>query len=182
MHRIDVALTAWINHLSGSPLADQFMILVSDYGVPFLIAAVAAQWWVRTHRTETRHALVAAGLTFMIGLGINQIILLFESRVRPYDAGITKLLIHPSHDPSFPSDHATAAVAIVAALVLHNLPGRALLFLLGAILVSFSRIYVGTHYVSDVMGGALTATIAAILVKAVYRPGTRADRFITGIL
>jgi undecaprenyl-diphosphatase len=182
MYDLDAALTARINGLAGNPLGDRLIILISAYGVPLLIALVAVQWWVRYRRTETRHALVAAGLTFVVGLGLNQIILLFVSRVRPYDAGVTKLLIDRSNDPSFPSDHATAVFAIVMAFALQRMPGRSLFFLLLAILVSFSRVYIGTHYLGDVMGGVLTAVFGAILVKTLYRPETRLDRFVTGIL
>jgi undecaprenyl-diphosphatase len=42
-------------------------------------------------------------------------------------------------------------------------------FLASALLVSLSRVYVGTHYVSDVMGGVLTAAVAAVLVAWLYR-------------
>ena len=55
-------------------------------------------------------------------------------------------------------------------------------FLAAAALVTFSRVYIGTHYTSDVLGGALTGIIAAIVVRAAYREGTRIDRFIAGIL
>ncbi|WP_028749208.1 phosphatase PAP2 family protein [Rhizobium mesoamericanum] len=182
MYQLDATTTAWINSLAGNPIVDRLMILISAYGVPLLIALVAVQWWVRERRTETRHALVAAGLTFLVGLGLNQIILLFVSRVRPYDTGVSTLLINRSNDPSFPSDHATAVFAIVAAFALQRMPGRSLFFLLAAILVAFSRVYIGTHYLSDVMGGVLTAVFAAILVKALYRQETRLDRFVTSIL
>ncbi len=182
MYELDATITGWINGLSGSSALDQIMIIVSAYGVPLLVVAVAAQWWIGSERLKTRHALVAAGLTFLIGLGINQIILLFDDRIRPYDAGITRLLIERSGDPSFPSDHATATFAIAAAFLLHNLPKRALLFFLAAILVSFSRLYIGIHYFSDVLGGALTGILAALIVKTFYKPETRVDRFITGIL
>lgn len=80
MYELDSALTGWINGLAGRPTVDRLMILVSAYGVPVLIALVALQWWVRERRVETWHALVAAGLTFVVGLGINQVILLLQSR------------------------------------------------------------------------------------------------------
>ncbi len=182
MYKVDAAITGWINSLAGNGLLDHVVITISNLGVPLLVLAVAAQWWTGSERTKTRHILIAAGLTFLIGLGINQIILLFDQRIRPYDAGITHLLIARSSDPSFPSDHATASFAIAAAFLIHSLQKRGLIFLLAAILVSLSRVYIGTHYISDAIGGALTATLAAIIVKALYRPETRVDRFITSIL
>jgi len=45
-----------------------------------------------------------------------------------------------------------------------------------------SRVYVGTQYGSDVLGGAATGIIAAALVRLAYRQGTRVDGFITAIL
>jgi undecaprenyl-diphosphatase len=55
-------------------------------------------------------------------------------------------------------------------------------FLAAAALIAFSRVYIGTHYASDVLGGVLTGIIAAVIVRSVYREGTRIDRLITGIL
>ena len=125
---------------------------------------------------------MATGLSFLIGLGVNQIILLFVHRIRPYDAGVTHLIIERSTDWSFPSDHATATFAIAAALFAHGRKGRGLVFLIAAVLVSVSRLYVGTHYAGDVLGGAVTGILAAFLVRAFYREGTAVDRFVTRIL
>lgn len=102
--------------------------------------------------------------------------------MRPYDSGITHLLIGPSSDYSFPSDHATATFAIAAAFLLHEKRGRGIAFLVAALLIIVSRVYVGTHYASDVLGGAVTGIIAAGFVRRVYREGSQADRFITSIL
>ena len=181
IYTIDANATHWINSwASHSQLVDLLMVWASSVGVPLLILAVACQWWSRNDRRHTRHILLAAGFSFLIGLALNQIILVFFQRVRPYDLGITRLLIPPSGDPSFPSDHATAAFAIAAVFLFHRFRG-APVFLVAAVLISISRIYIGTHYVSDVFGGALTGIFAAGMVWWMYREGTRADRFLTGI-
>ena len=183
MYELDVLATQWINGWAGrNSLADQIVILVSSVGVPLLVLAVAAQWWVRSNRPHTRYVLVASGSSFLLGLGLNQIILLFLHRVRPYDSGVTHLLIERSADYSFPSDHATASFAIAAAFLVHGMRIRGLIFLLAASLVALSRVYIGTHYVSDALGGAVTAILAACMVSVLYRQGTRMDRLITSIL
>lgn len=183
LYDLDAAATRAINGLAGVSAAVDFpMIWVSAIGVPLLVFAVAGQWWLGSDRPHNRHVLVAAGLSFLLGLAINQIILLLVHRLRPYDAGITHLLIAPSVDPSFPSDHATATFAIAAAFLLHRMRRQGLWFLAAAVLVTISRVYIGTHYVSDVLGGAATGIVAALLVCALYREGTRLDRLITSIL
>ena len=180
---MDQAITEWINSFAGinAPL-DSIMVMATKVGVPLLVALVVAQWWSKIDRMHVRHACIAAGLSFLIGLGLNQIILLFVHRVRPYDAGVSHLMISKSADWSFPSDHATASIAIVAAFALHGLPRRTLLFGLLALLVCWSRIFVGTHYLTDVLGGSLVGLVAAVLVWGFYREGSRLDRFATGIL
>lgn len=183
MYGIDAAATHWMNGWAGrNPTFDFLMIWVSAAGVPLLVLAVAGQWWLRTDKPHTRHVLLAAGFSFLLGLAINQLVLLFIHRVRPYDAGVANLLIARSGDFSFPSDHATATFAIAAAFLLHGMRRRGLGFLAAALLIAISRVYVGTHYASDVLGGALIGIVAAVVIRSVYPEGTRTDRFIAGIL
>src|SRR5260221_6273014 len=179
---MDNTLTHWINGAAGySAVLDAALIFATRFGVPLIVLEVAGQWWARNQRNLVRHAAISAGLAFLLGLAINQVILLFVHRIRPYDAGLTHLIIAPSADWSFPSDHATAAMAVVAAFALQGLRLRAsLLFVLAAI-VCWSRVYVGTHYVTDILGGGLTGIGAAAAVKLAYRRGTAIDRWITGL-
>jgi len=181
---LDQTLTHWINSFAGqSSILDQMMVLATSAGVPVLVLLVVLQWWSgRGDRGPVRHSCVSAGLAFLAGLAANQLVLLFVHRVRPYDAGVSQLLIAPSTDWSFPSDHATASAAIVAAFVFTGQCRRALWLAVPAAVVCLSRIYVGTHYAGDILGGIATGTLAAFVVSRLYRPGSRLDRMLTAIL
>ncbi|GHE02844.1 phosphoesterase [Defluviimonas sp. 20V17] len=180
---MDAAITHWINSFAGqTPLLDPMMVAITQVGVPIIVLLVVVQWWVREDRTHVRHVAICAGLAFLLGLAINQGVLLFIHRVRPYDAGVSHLLIAKSADWSFPSDHATASMSVAMAFALQGLPRRALAFFAMAFLVCLSRVYVGTHYVTDVLGGTATGFLGAIIVRLLYRENTRLDRFATSIL
>jgi undecaprenyl-diphosphatase len=106
---------------------------------------------------------MAAGFSLALALAIAQIVAHVWQRPRPYVAHPhdAYLFISPSHDPSFPSDHATAAFAIAVALLLrHRRVG--ILALSMAVTLCVSRIAVGTHYPSDVLAGALIGSAAAL--------------------
>ena len=180
---LDVLATSWVNSLAGAwkPL-DYAFVAVTTAGVPLIVLVVALQWWPRANRSSERHVAIACGLSFLVGLALNQLILLFAHRLRPYDAGVTHLLIAPSSDPSFPSDHSTAVFSIAFAYLLHKRWLRAVAFIVAGSLVVFSRVYVGTHYVGDILGGMLTAFIAASIIWMAYPQGTRIDRWVTSIL
>ena len=108
--------------------------------------------------------MVAAGFSALLALGVAHLIGDLWARPRPYVAHplAAHLFTSPSADPSFPSDHATAAFAIaVAILVRHRKAG--ILALAMAVVLSISRVAIGTHYPSDVVGGAALGTLAALV-------------------
>jgi len=84
-------------------------------------------------------------------------------RSRPLGATITEL------DFSFPSGHATIAVAFygyLAYLYLRNNKAKRAVTIFGALiiilLIGFSRLYLGVHYISDVLAGYLVGLLALI--------------------
>lgn len=180
---MDAEITHWINSFAGrSPIVDHMMITVTQIGVPLIVALVVLQWWSRKDRLHVRHAAICAGLAFLLGLVLNQGILLFVHRLRPYDAGVSHLLIARSADWSFPSDHATASMSVVAAFVIQRLPRRALVLFAMAFLVCLSRIFVGTHYLGDILGGTATGIVAAVTVYVLYSEDSKLARIATAIL
>ena len=179
---MDIALTQFINNLSGRiPAFDPAMVAITNYGIYVLVACTALLWWKRDKRAEARNACLVAGISFSASLALNQVLLLFLHRIRPYDAGVSHLLITPNPDWSFPSDHATAAAAIIAGLWLKKLPRIGALFGTFAVLICFSRVYVGVHYVSDVVGGMAIGTLVAFSIAQLYRDDSWYARRFTSI-
>ena len=180
---LDTDITHWINSFAGMHAAlDASMVAITQFGVPLIVALVVLQWWSGPDRALVRHTAVSAGLAVLLGLAVNQVILLFVHRPRPYDMGVTQLLIARSADWSFPSDHATVVAAIVAAFGIQRFHHRASALGVLALLVCLSRVYVGTHYVTDVLGGAAVGIVAAHVVPWLYRRGNPVDRVLTAIL
>ena len=180
---MDIVLTQWVNGFVGSNAAiDSAMIDVSKIGVPLMVALVITQWWFGTPKPTARHACVAAGASFALGLGLAQIMLLFIHRDRPYDAGISHLIVDKTVDWSFPSDHAIASTSIVFAWVLNGMRRWLWVFIGLASLICFSRVYIGMHYASDILGGTGVALFAVWLVKLFYEPDTKFDRWVTSLL
>jgi len=79
------------------------------------------------------------------------------------------LLVGKSPDASFPSDHTAFAAAFTAALFDK---GRELAVFLAVftVVLGISRVYVGTHYPFDVLGGICTGILGNGLVS-LFWPG-----------
>lgn len=97
---------------------------------------------------------------------MSQVISHIWVRERPFEAHPlqTILLAPPSHEASFPSDHAVAAFAIAFSVVLIGGRLAGALFLVGASVVSITRVLVGLHYPGDIAGGLLVGLVAALIV------------------
>lgn len=147
-------------------VADLLRFFATDGQLLFL-ALLAGLFFARGkwRSRNGRHGVAAAGFSALIALGAAQLIATAWDRERPYEAhpGDSHLLLPPSHDPSFPSDHATGAYAIAVAILLRHRKAGILALIL-ATLISVSRVGLGTHYPTDVLGGAALGALAALLL------------------
>ena len=73
-------------------------------------------------------------------------------------------------------------MAIAATFLLHRMMRTGTAFLAVAVLIMLWRVYIGIHYAGDVLAGALTGLVAALIVWRLYRPNVKLDRLITSIL
>ncbi|MEU3354569.1 phosphatase PAP2 family protein [Streptomyces sp. NPDC037389] len=127
--------------------------------VPYVLAAVAG---VIAGRTKRRKVYAAAASLLCLGAGqlLRRAVLYLIGRARP---PAEEWATHAS-GWSFPSGHATtaalAAALLITAVLLRSPPGRFLVVtVIGCwgIAVGLTRVYLGVHWFSDVIGGWLFA-------------------------
>jgi undecaprenyl-diphosphatase len=124
--------------------------------VPLIAVATFALWLFARPGADRKWKMASASALAgaAIALLVNQVIGQIWHRQRPF---ATHPLAHVwgarSHDPSFPSDHASAAFAIAFAVFLFDrLVGS--VFLAAAVLIGVGRVFIDTHYPADVLAGA----------------------------
>lgn len=118
---------------------------------------------------KTRCIGLLTGFALLLAHTLNNVCIKgFVQRTRPYEVvpGLTSLL-GALKSTSFPSGHTASSIA--AALVLYkSLPkayGIPALILAG--LIAFSRMYMGVHYPTDILGGILVGTVSALFVLGI---------------
>ena len=164
---MDTSLFEMINNLAGKvPWLDVVMILSAKY-LPVLFAVVLVIFYL-TFQADQQRVAVLASISTLIALGIAQSIAFLDPRPRPYLTHVAHLLIARSNDPSFPSDHATFSFAIATMVWLYSRKVGGILICLAA-LVGFSRVYVGTHYPMDVVGGAALGIAVSLITNQIFK-------------
>jgi undecaprenyl-diphosphatase len=112
-----------------------------------------------------RRAAVAAAVSVAAALAAGAVIARLVDRPRPFvtHAGQVHLFARHAADAGFPSDHATAAFAIAAAVFAYERRAGSVLLGLAALL-ALGRVAIGVHYPTDVAAGALLGTLVAALL------------------
>ena len=156
---------------TASPQLDAFAITLTQFGaywgvlplsvVILLLLAFRRQWRLLTY----------ALTTFLGSVLINRAAKLILQRVRPnlWESPA------PEFDYGFPSGHAMGSMtfAIVLIILTWNTPWRWLTVIGGgvfAIAISWTRLYLGVHYPSDIVAGWMASIAWAVGVSLLIRP------------
>lgn len=144
----------WLTHLGG--------ILF----IPLITTAFCALFWRNGKQEKAAILAVSVGGAALLNLLVKQ---LFErSRPELWEQLVTE------HSFSFPSGHAMISSALAFALILlfWSTAYRAYAIILGSIYmltIGFSRLYLGVHYPTDVLGGWLLSMAWMSIVWFVWK-------------
>ena len=128
-----------------------------------ILAGIA--WW-RGNKKWTRiflSMLIALAIAGVVGRGIE----IATGRARPSVRTEEVWNRFSSKYNAFPSGHVTASMAFFGVLFFAN-RRVAIACLPIPILIGFSRIYLGAHYLSDVVCGVILGILSAVLVARVF--------------
>ena len=157
-------------HRQAVPDLDQFMLFITrlgDINILWLMVGFGLLALALNRKTQD---FIFLTLTTLGAVAINTVLKLAFHRTRPH----LWTSLRPEPGFGFPSGHSMGSVTVVAALIVltWNTRWRYPILILGsivAVLVGLSRVYLGVHYPSDVLGGWAVSIAWVTLVTLVLR-------------
>ena len=160
-HR-DISMFFWVNHLWKSPFSDRVMPFITHLGGANWCIALSLALLIQSN-PFWHHIGVQLAFRLLVSHAIVTLCKKLMPRPRPYQAlenvSTGRVLMT---DASFPSGHSTAAFC--KAMVLTSaVPALGPLFFILSTSVALSRVYLGQHYPSDILIGAVLGTLSGWL-------------------
>jgi undecaprenyl-diphosphatase len=170
---MNTAIFQYFHSFAGQSIfLDNLIIFCAKY-LPYLMVAALSLFLVlsRDRRQELKMILYAVASAVLARLVITEIIRYFYYSPRPFMVfDFTPLLY--DFAGSFPSGHAAFFFALATIIFLfHKKWGIA--YFTGTFIICISRIMVGVHWPSDILGGMIVGIGSALLLIIIVRHKTK---------
>jgi undecaprenyl-diphosphatase len=178
--KLDWDIALFFNQFAGRyKILDRSLHFMADYllASTMLFLAVICYLWFRdeSHSRSAREHMLAeftgAALAGPISRGL-QLVLKFHPRPLHDPSGAFRVPfdVDPgilNHWSSFPSDHAAVYFGLATVIWMHSRPLGVAAWIWSA-LFCFPRIYLGYHWPSDILGGAIIGAICVLVSRAAF--------------
>jgi undecaprenyl-diphosphatase len=142
---------------------DDLMEFAATWLIYPMFAIAAALAGLQLYRRRLR-PVIELGVTLFLAFAAGTILAHVSTEVRPFQTHAVHQLVGHEPGASLPSDHATAAFALAVGVGLFLHRGWGLVLAAAAVLVGFSRVWVGVHYPGDIAAAVLIAVVAGLTV------------------
>lgn len=158
LQQIDLSVLFFINHQLANPVLDFIFKAVHYLSYPIL--GLLIFYFILKKERFIATLLITV---VIISTVTSALVKAAVPRERPYQVLDVRQLVEEDDNRSFPSNHAQLSFAL-SAIVLYFYRRFGSILILLSLLMGASRIYLGVHYPSDVIGGALIGCLLAFLV------------------
>lgn len=164
---INLSLFRLVNDLGKEyPFLNPIFIFIAEYMVFLLALGVLIIWFTRDE--DNRIMILCASIAFICAFTVGKVSGVFHSNYQPFvELNDVNKLIHKEKDNSFPSDHTILFFSYCFSFWLFK-RGWSILWVLLAVIVGVSRIWVGVHYPLDILTGILISLTAATSIYLIF--------------
>ncbi len=151
-----------VQHAFGPDWLPVFQVITSLGTVSVVLVALALVFWL-----AGRQLLYGLFVVILVSALVGIIVKSAVGLPRPHDL---RIVVHAEvFTPSFPSGHALTAATLWGMLAARRLVPVIVPFLIVP-LVMLSRMYLGVHYLGDVLGGALIGLTLVLFAQRLWLP------------
>jgi undecaprenyl-diphosphatase len=170
---LDTAILKFFNVTIANPAFDLFFKYIGDFDLWRWPLGLALALFLWRGGSKGRWAVLTAALCIaMVDPSLHYVIKPLFGRLRPCnEAGLTWLRVIDGCGGKygFPSNHAANLMAMAVVFGSFYKNYRYFLYPL-AVAVALSRVYLGKHYPSDVLAGAIYGAAIALLLLIIIKP------------
>lgn len=157
-----------INNLAGRWFWLDFLAIFFAKYFGYVLIYCLLWFLVKDYKKYWRMVAEALIAAFLVRFVLVEVFYVIHFRFRPFVQHAVNLLIpYDGSQTSFPSGHASFYFALSTIIYGYN-KKVGIWFYLGSALIALSRVFVGVHWPSDILAGAIVGIIMGLILNKLF--------------